>query len=187
MKNAYRDGIVNRDVFNKCKKRILWILKEVNHDGELDDWDMCEILRTEIKGEKGINPGWSNTFAPIIYSTYGILNNLKWHEIPYCNEKPEIIDVLNSIAYMNVKRTSGGANVDYQKLSEAYKENKNLLFNQINEINPSIIIYGGTFYLFENDLDLISNKNVTHISAYHPAHRGNKEIYCNQIIETALA
>ena len=184
----YTDGIVNQEEFNTSTKKILWILREVNHDGDICDWNMCEILQTKIKGDNGIAPGWSNTFAPIIYSTYGILNNLYWREIPYCSEKPEIIDILKKIAYINVKRTAGGATVNHVLLEEAYSENKQFLLSQINYINPDIIIYGGTFHLFEHDLDFLENKSIKHISAYHPGQRTiSQELYCDEIIESALS
>ena len=73
-------------------------------------------------------------------------------------------------------------------MENAYIENKKLLFEQINDINPSIIIYGGTYYLFENDIEEnIKNKSIKHIDAYHPAQRHiTHENYCNQIIEEAF-
>jgi hypothetical protein len=74
-------------------------------------------------------------------------------EIPYYSDKPEIIDILKEIAYINVKKTSGNSTTHFSTLESAYKENKTLLFGQINKINPSIIIYGGTYYLFENDIE----------------------------------
>lgn len=184
----YEDGIVNLDTYRKAKMRILWILKEVNHDGDVSDWDMREILATEIKcDDRGIVPGWEKVFAPIIYATYGILHNKQWHEIPNYWDDPSIVDILNSIAHMNVKHTAGGSTIHHTSLEQAYLENRKALLVKINEIDPDIIIYGGTYYLFEDDMESINKKDIKHISAYHPGQRTlRQEEYVNRIIEEAL-
>jgi hypothetical protein len=179
---AYIDGIVNAEFYNDAEIKILWILKEVNHDGSLDDWNMPEILQ-DLKTEHGIEKGFEKTFAPIVHLSYGILNKKTWSEVPYHYDEPNIIDTLKYIAYINVKKTSGSSSIHYSSLENAYNENKVFLFNQINKINPDIIIYGGTFYLFENDnLIFLENKNIKHISAYHPSQRTiSHEKYYNEI------
>lgn len=179
---AYKDGIVNLESYNKSEIKILWILKEVNHDGDIEDWDMTKILQ-ELKTENGIEKGFEKTFGPIVYTTYGILKKKIWDEIPYYSKEPEIIDVLKEIAYINVNKISGNSTTHFSTLENAYIKNKALLFEQINEINPSVIIYGGTFFLFENDIEKnIMNKSIKHIDAYHPAQRSIKhEDYFNNI------
>jgi hypothetical protein len=167
---AYKDGIINNDKYNKTNPKILWILKEVNHDGDLENWDMTKILQ-DIKDEYGIEKGFEKTFAPIVHLSYGIIHRKSWTEVPNHYDKPEIIDILSQIAFINVKKTSGSSTIDNQTLENAYNQNKNLLFQQINEISPNIIIYGGTYHLFENELEMINDKNIKHISAYHPAQR----------------
>ncbi len=184
---AYTDGIVNKEFYKVSNVKILWILKEVNHDGDISDWDMTKILQ-DIKTDYGIESGWEKTFGSIVHTTYGILNEKMWDEIPYYYDKPEIVDVLKEIAYINVKKTAGDSTTHFTTLERAYVENKKLLFKQINDINPSIIIYGGTYYLFENDIEEnVKNKSIKHIDAYHPAQRQiTHENYCNQIIEEAI-
>lgn len=179
---AYIDGIINVEKYLKTHPKILWILKEVNHDGSLEDWNMAEILQ-DIKADYGIEKGFEKTFAPIVHLSYGIINKKNWNEVPYHYDEPSIIDILSRIAYINVKKTSGSSTTHYTSLEKAYEENKTLLFKQINEINPDIIIYGGTSYLFESDIEIqISNRNIKHISAYHPAQRSiTHEEYFNRV------
>ena len=183
-KIGFVDGIINKEFYKNSNVKILWILKEVNHDGDISDWDMTEILQN-IKTEKGMEKGWEKTFGPIVYTTYGILKKKTWDEIPYYSDVPEIIDILKEIAYINVKKTAGNSTTHFSTLEKAYTENKTLLFYQINKINPSVIIYGGTYYLFEKDNEEnMINKNIKHIDAYHPAQRQiTHEKYCNNIIE----
>ena len=178
----YIDGIVNEFFYNKCPLKILWILKEVNHDGDLDEWNMCEILQ-DIKTNYGIEKGFARTFAPIVHLSYGLINRKKWTEVPYHYDDPNIIDILKNIAYINVKKTSGGSRIHNSSLQNAYNENQEKLYKQINSISPDIIIYGGTFHLFEKDNNkYLKNKNVKHISAYHPAQSTiTQEEYFNRI------
>ena len=180
---AYKDGIVNKEFYKNARVKILWILKEVNHDGNISDWDMTKILQ-EIITKTGIKTGWERTFGPIVHTTYGILNQKLRTEIPYYYDEPEIVNVLKEIAYINVKTTSGNSFTYSSELKEAYIENKTQLFKKINDINPQLIIYGGTFYLFQNDIKAnIESKTIKHIDAYHPAQRRIKhEKYCDQII-----
>ena len=178
------DGIINLEFFNKSKIKILWILKEVNdQNNNIKNKDLREILQ-DIKTDNGIEKGWVKTFAPIVYATYGILNDVNIDSIPFHYENPNIIDVLKEIAYINVKKTSGGKSIHKSVLLHAYLNNKTKLFAQINEINPDIIIYGGTFFLFENDNDFfLKNKNIKHINAYHPAQTSkSQKIYISEIL-----
>lgn len=183
-RTRYKDGIVNYRKFGRSGIKILWILREVNHDGSIEDWDMRKIISEEIPSANGITPGWEKTFAPIVYASYGILNQKTWEEMPYYYHSPEIVDVLQEIAYMNVKHTAGGATSNHRELEEAYRWNHRDLFHKINVINPDVIIYGGTYSLFRDDIDrYVHNKNIKHIEAYHPSARVSKEKYVDEILE----
>ena len=60
---AYKDGIVNSVIFSKTTPKILWILKEVNHNGDLENWNFTKILQ-DLKTDCGIEKGFERTFAP---------------------------------------------------------------------------------------------------------------------------
>jgi hypothetical protein len=181
---AYKDGIVNSVIFSKTTPKILCILKEVNHNVDLENCNFTKILQ-DLKTDCGIEKGFERTFAPIVHLSYGIINKKTWSEVPYHYDEPDIIDILKQIAYINVKKTAGGSTIHFSSLEKAYDENKVDLFIQINEINPDIIIYGGTYYLFENDNDImLKNQNIKHISAYHPSQRSiTHENYYNKVYE----
>lgn len=191
--NAICDGIVDLDSYHAAPKKILWVLKEVNSEDDDGDWDLREAIR-ELKTEHGIKKGWDKTFSSIVYVTYGILHSKKWDEIPYTYDDPSVVDVLKSIAYINVKKFPGGARANPDEIRQAYLDNKELLWDQINLINPEIIIFGGTFYLFENDIDannkapfnscnLIKSSDKRFIDAYHPQYIGlTREKYFKDII-----
>src|SRR5687768_12307014 len=145
------DGIVDPVTYSSSDKKILWILKEVNSPEDDGGWDMREAIRN-LKTESGLKKGWDKTFSSIVYVSYGIIYKKNWSEIPYLYDDPSIIDVLNKIAYINVKKVPGGSRTSPTELQLAYVVNRELLWDQIRVINPDIIIFGGTFYLFEIDI-----------------------------------
>jgi len=150
----------------------------------------------EFKGER-------KTYIPIIYTTYGILNDfIKWKDIPFI-ENPLVFDSLKSIAIINISKLPGKKTSVPSFISKAYKDNRDILLKQINDFNPDIIIGGGTLDYFLKDLGLEKNMRIFRdiekgsfpyytkgkqifISAYHPssARVVLEEKYCNDIIET---
>ncbi len=177
------DGKINDTEYNNSSCKILWILKEANISAEdkEKEIDVCEGFRNDWHKKNALSVP---TFRKMIYATYGILNpTVEWENIPYANQ--EAYEVVKQIAYINVKKTAGGSTIHFSSLEKAYDENKVDLFIQINEINPDIIIYGGTYYLFENDNDImLKNQNIKHISAYHPSQRSiTHENYYNKVYE----
>jgi hypothetical protein len=196
-RKAFPDGIINIDKYLESEVKIMWILKEPNSSEELN-W-RYEIAN--IKTETGTKYGWAGTFNPIIYASFGITNNLNWAEIPDTNVDPKIIDILQSIAFVNVKKTPGESVAFDNEIFEYHAENKNILISQINAYKPDVIICGNTFQYIGNDLkdlfkDLIfeydeiskmsnyQNSKIIIVDAFHPNARKNKETYCNYIINS---
>lgn len=189
------DGIVNIEEYCKAKFKILWIMKEANaEDG--GDWDMREFMGN--KDELCNYKLWRKTYDPIIYSTYSILNEFcQWNDMPDTSENLEMIDILRSIAFINLKKIPGNSISDYNSIGEAYEKNKDIIKLQIDTYNPDIIICGYTFTFLSPDLDIPEYKmknsgdsatfyvknNRLYISAYHPNQRiFGHEQYFNDII-----
>jgi hypothetical protein len=196
-RKAFPDGIINIDKYLESETKIMWILKEPNSSEELNWRYEIANLKTEI----GIKYGWAGTFNPIIYVSFGITNNLNWAEIPDTNIKSKIIDILQSIAFVNFKKTPGESVAFDNEIFEYHAENKNILKSQINSYKPDVIICGNTFQYIGNDLkdlfkDLIfeydeiskmsnyQNSKIIIVDAFHPNARKNKETYCNYIINS---
>lgn len=141
-----KDGIVNIDLYNKAKYRVLWVLKEGNVDEADKDYerDICnEFLNDQHKKDACAIP----TLRKTIYATYGILNpKISWLDIPIA--KKESYEVIKEIAYVNINKSPGGSVSDNNFIRQKYQENKVDLLNQIKEINPQIIIFGGTEQFF---------------------------------------
>jgi len=192
------DGIVDTDRYYSAKYKILWILKEpndtnLNEDGIIGNWDMRRFILDDVRGYKH----WKRTYLPIVYSVWGIFNNFcLWNDMDDYDNCPEMLDVLQEIAFINIKKIPGTSRSEEYKIAQAYSLYKNIILKQIELFSPDIIICGGTIHHLLNDLSIpfdklqeqhyYINKNKIYISNYHPNQRTIKQSeYCNHIINSA--
>jgi hypothetical protein len=204
------DGIVNEEMYLKSKFKILWILKEP-YDEIFEGkpigggWSVAKDALNSKKSGKEMSRE-KNTFFPMIYTSFGILNDgILWEEMSDANHDQNVFDTIKKIAYINIKKTPGLTVCSSHIIAKHYDNNKKLLLKQIEVYNPDIIIGGGrTLKIMSNDLglndqtrkfysDLDKDGKYTHgfyvsnnrifVDAYHPGIRRNKESYCNNIIE----
>jgi hypothetical protein len=176
------DGIIDLEKYLNAKYRILWVLKEASSN---DTWSYLvkfkDIVWLKEKGKS------VPTLKRIIYTTYGILRDCEWHEIPDAkNEKA--FEPLQEIAIINIKKIPGSSTSDDKIIQQAYYENQELLRMQINVYNPDIIIFGNTLqYFYKSDfhgLETAEKQNTNYgnafydtgdklyIHTWHPAVRG---------------
>lgn len=196
------DGIVNVTDYLNATKRLLWILKEP-YDG---------VENNEVSGGGwhfgndflGLDDFYNrigrshSTWYPILYSTYGILNNfMQYNDMPEIGNDINISRVIRQIAIINVKKLPGlTRTVDFGPIAKAYNDHTELLHKQIETYDPDIIIGGSTLFLFYNELGLKKQNekvygcleyyekgNKLYISAYHPAQTSVKRnVYVNDIV-----
>jgi hypothetical protein len=202
------DGILDFDEYFSGKTKIVWILKEPYDDFDEDgnpiggEWHFRDALLPK-KTIREFSRGSRNTYEPIIYSTFSILNGFpNSKEMEYIADKPEMLHSLKNIAYINVKKTAGQTQTPDNVLYQAYLNHKNLLLEQIELCNPDILIFGNTYKYFENDfglkqtefiqndsLEYATKKNRLYLRAYHPAQRKastgySKWDYIDDIVNT---
>lgn len=197
---AIKDGVVDSNKYINSKYKIAWILKEVNSEEDGGGWNLREAIRN-LKTEKGIRKGWEKTFAPIVYATYGIVNSKFWEESPHHRDVPEMIDVLQQIVYLNIKKTAGVSVANHDELQSSYQTNKNIFLEQLELYNPDVIICGNTFKYIKDDLNLTDyqtikypnsnlcvyfNDDKIYLDAYHPCARIKKQFYVDDIINAVL-
>ncbi len=193
------DGIVDDATYARTTPKILWILKEMNfEDPESDErLHITEVLKSFADNNE-IATHWKNTFNRLVYATYGILNGFaKYNETPNRYTSPEMNKVLAQIAFININKFLGaGAATDADLLQTHFRNNKELLYHQIEYIKPDIIIGGGTMHLFFADKGISPHLNIGHtegavhdgkcwIKAYHPAYPFSEEQYMDDIVEIA--
>lgn len=198
------DGIVNIELYQKAKFKILWILKEPYDDIEDDKpsgggWHFCKHFLSTDDFLHRIGRS-RKTWHPIIYTCFGILNDfMKFDEMSWIRNKPEMARIIRHIAVINVNKLPGFTRTyNYGNISSAYQEHNNILLKQIEVYNPDIIIGGSTLPLFYSDLQINSESlikngsllytikaNKLFIQAYHPAQTQiQQEQYVNDIINT---
>ena len=203
------DGIIEIEKYSKAKIKILWILKEPNSSE--GGWSYQDYLTINtIEGKIGTNKNTLSykIFQKILYASYGILNDFPcYSQMPSITEK-KVYEVGEQIAYINIKKTGGGSKSQDSDISNAYRDNKEILMSQIAAYNPNVLIFGNTLGFFDkSDLKKIgwdlnntegvyvndNTKNTTCyqisqdrliIHAYHPAYWViSNDVYCTEIVE----
>jgi hypothetical protein len=151
-----RDGILNIETYLNAPVKILYILKEVNNpDGDLLDMRPCLLNLNETDSDR-VDAGWGNTWRPIAYATYGIFKKMNFQEIQDTigdinGNAAEILKYMPNIAQINVKKYAGGSRTNKQEIREFYNNYKDLLHEQIDIINPDVLIFCGTLEFFNDN------------------------------------
>jgi hypothetical protein len=199
--SANLDGIVNIERYLNSKIKCLWILKDSNgfDENSIDNWDYRNGIY-EASGNNDFFKNWSKTFTNIVYISQMILNNKTWDEVEYIRDNFSIVEILNDISVINIKKIPGKSSANENELKAYFDKYKDILEEQINLINPQVIICGMTFrYISEliegfdenlvQQLDctnfyIDTKNNRIYIDAYHPNFRvAGKTIkqYCEEI------
>jgi len=194
------DGIVDEERFYLQEFPVLWILKE--------PWEKL--------GENVIGGGWSvtqdlllnadftsnrGTFPPMAYVAYSILHDfISCESIPKMTQDLRVRDALRTIAYINIKKFPGKTRANYKIINEYFHKYKDFLFSQIKEIDPKIVICGGTGHYIVNTYGLSPKPIVDKgpaccefdgrnwIFAYHPSQTTiGKKQYVDGITNTIKA
>lgn len=147
--NATFDGITSVEEYQKAPVKILWILKEANNGDEENPifFHQRDFHKDITKqNREGKNYPWWNTYNNILYASYGILHNEVYKDFNGMEDvdtKTATIDneyVLSRIAFINVKKGSGGKSSNSNTITKSYLENKEVLLEQIRGISPDVII-----------------------------------------------
>lgn len=182
------DGILSPELYFSSKKKIMWILKEPYDDFDENGipcgggWHFNEAI-LEKKNISDFHKDSRKTFEPMIYATYSILNGYPpSSEMPCIADKPDMIDALKGIAYVNVKKTPGYKKSAETIITDSYIRNRQILLEQIRLFEPEIVIFGYTLHHFVRDLNLkmddrkeigkfyyYKSPNKLFLGAYHPS------------------
>ncbi len=185
------DGIIDEELYNKAKYKILWILKEPSTNFSVKWFKGKENCFTKNK--------W-RTFKPVAECAHKLLHD------EFTTQKTKLSKTIQEIAIINIKQTPGKKTSKNKELESVYKKNKDDILSKIHTINPDIIIFGNTMKFIKDDIGLEECKNTgltfpqkykgskNHeyymnidklwISAYHPNRRIkglNKEVYAQSI------
>jgi len=148
--NFKYDGIIDESKFGAyedSKLKILWILKEPNLKDMSKDWSLVEFL-SDRENRLFKYKYWYMTWGFVVKTSWGILNNIAdWNKIPRAKG---IANILDYIAVININKKGGGKSTDMLNLYIAFRkpEVHNTIVQEINDINPDIVIGGSTLSLF---------------------------------------
>lgn len=168
-----KDGIVDEQQFSSTATKILFIAKEPNNPNQ-DAGDFREWWRQEL----------AYTFSYRIAEwSYGLLNDFPQYDDIW-EKKGSAHKAIQRIAFMNIKKSGGLGNSEYNRMMEHLEKNFDFLHQQINIISPDIIITGTSWKELRNGLfpnvnwvnsgygiAIGRHKNAKVIDFYHPSSR----------------
>lgn len=198
-----RDGIVNLKKYLDASVKILWILKEANSPDNSIGYDMRPCLATlhSEKNPNNIHPDWRYTWTRVAYTTYGIFEKKNRTNIPNISgNAQEVLKYMPNIAHINIKKFAGNSKTNDKEIRVFFDQYRSLLYEQIEIINPDVIIFGGTFKYFSDYF-----KNKEKIYEWPPVYQSNNKLlidtchpngirgfrmtdqqYCDHIINTVI-
>lgn len=147
--NEYRviDGIINPKKYLNAKHRILWLLKEPVGSSS---WSFIEEFNQKTDWLKKVSLA-NITLRRVIYTSYAILRDSQWSDIPYADEE-KAFECLQEIAYVNIKKSPGDSVSEVDVIQHHYNRNKELLKEQIHLCNADVIIFGNTLPFYDKEL-----------------------------------
>jgi hypothetical protein len=169
-----RDGIAVPEHFAAAPQRVLFVLREVN------DWEGGDLRTLLAAGPR------YQTWHTVGRWAAGLLHGFPSYEEV---DRWEVMrDALQSIASINLKKTSGGASADPAVVSAYAFQDRELLRDQIELISPHTIVACGTTDVLVWLLRLPVNADTPHapvrtregvrvIPWVHPARCDNRKTY----------
>jgi len=152
--NFIFDGIVYEKEWQKAEPKVLFVLKDANDppgkDRPCKDWDLREFLRN---GAYDGTRGYTSTWGLLSRWVYGLRENYcSWEDTnssgkDFSNHHDRR-SLLRTIAAINLKKSGGGGQTNQQGLKEATERDAKLIAEEIEIIEPDIIVGCGTGWLF---------------------------------------
>lgn len=173
------DGAIDEEKWEQAKPKILFLGKEA-HNGEIDSWSICKLIQDwgEPKYSLWLNVGrWA----------HGIQHTTK-DNIPDFPDRNDITKALFDSAFVNIKKSGGKSTSDNNDLMYYVKKDRDLIIEQIELLDPHIIIFCYTWPLVKEYWDqkygehekltewVYKSGNRILIDYYHPTLRWSSEI-----------
>lgn len=177
----HKDGINNEAVFAEQKLKLLFLAKEPNDPkqglGDFRSWWAKEIKYAFSHRICEWAFGLLNGFSPLDEPRYKNMDRIR---------------IMSAVAFMNLKKSGGGATADKAKIQEAVDNERHLILKEISIINPDIIVGGiGRPELWESlfpgiqfkdsgfDIKVAKCGSYKIIDYFHPSYRVPRSMsYC---------
>ncbi len=138
------DGVVDEDAWNRAGTKILFLLREVNDcPAGFDERNYLKYY-FDPKHKYMHSP----TIDNLILWAYGIQKLPKFTSWSDVENNAYASNVLESVALVNIKKTSGGGTVDWDSFDKYFSTelNREYIKEQLQIYNPDVVICGGTAY-----------------------------------------
>ena len=138
------DGVGNIEEYLLSKPRIACLLKEpwdeiVDGEAQGGGWSLCDLFKRQ-------NQSWPIlTWQRVIYTIYGLRNNLKYMEMDYIRDDHSMGEVLRSIAWINLNKMPAQTRSDQRYIANFKKYWKDVVVEQLKIYSPDIILCGNVF------------------------------------------
>ena len=196
--NFIPDGVVAETMWNTATRKILFLLREVNDCPA--GFDERDYLKYYFDPEHKYMH--SPTIDNLILWAYGIQalpNFISWSE---AEKNAYASNILESVALVNIKKTSGGGTVDWDNFDKYFSaaSNREYIKEQLQIYKPDIVICGGTAYylsclypdkfneanwkITSRGIRYIKNKNTVYIDYKHLNIRAPRNIMYYALMDT---
>ncbi len=152
------DGVYDAKKYSESRIKLLWLLKEpyCEGDGTGGGWDLPEQANIN-KWFFPINAFRNPTYANMAYTSYGILQNMSYSEMPWINNNDfEVNKALLEIAHVNISKMPAWTRSSISAVSNHFLIWKDIILRQIQVINPEVVICGNTFSIIKDTLSSMS-------------------------------
>ena len=193
------DGLIGKnnqwDSLAKDKNKVLYILVEPNWaaDKEIKDdyfWFQDVVYSNGKDGDKQLKGGqllYNLAIAQCLLEPKDYkpedfdLNDFKLRDF---RPKEDDFESLKNAAYMNLKKRGGGAARIDKNLDDYIKHYHKEIIEEIEEMNPDIIVCCGKS-IDKKLKDWLGKSKISSkiISCYHPSYRGGYESFFNNLKE----
>lgn len=151
-----RDGIVNPYKWFESERRVMFLLKEAYHGAtyEYNEYDLAEDLYKNGPWDK------DNIWNRVAEWANGLIKCEKDYLPPYRGlSKEKANKIIQKIAVVNIKKSDGKPNSEWEEIEKYADDDKEKLYKQIELIDPTIIVCGFTFGALKK---VISESEIKH-------------------------
>lgn len=199
------DGPINSTKYFNSDIKVAWLLKEgycSAGDGTGGNWSYsdADVYNRDDLYEGHLKQISSRaTWYPIVYISYAILNGYKcYNDMDDLKDDPSMAQSMLDIAIVNAQKLPARQHTttDMSDIVESINKYGDILKEQIDILNPDILIGGSTMKLYANMFELNDDERKTYgsinywikggklyIDAHHPSQRSiNKFTYADDIL-----
>lgn len=170
------DGIIDEELWNKSKIKILYIFKEA-YNSDTGDFDLRNHL------SKPLSVLRKKMWWTVSQWTYGVNKIIEGVGVVPFDENfkknQEMNKLFHSIAIINIKKSSGKTSSNSSDLAKYVEADWDHLKEEIDEINPDLIIGGSTWPLIQDKFDSMTKEDEWlykadgryYVDFWHPANQ----------------